>query len=283
MEPLTAIAIAAAVGGASGKLVEAAWDEGSKWLSDYFKDHREKAKETAEKNALVFLNDLALRVKDIEITLKESGRSKESIERAMDDPDFAATLKTALIASARTTNSEKHEILARAVAERLVSAPESLVTLASALAIDALPHLSSKHLDFLGIATLVYGIRPDPFPPALPPGEFGEWYVSWLTKMLALCLPELKMSSLDYVHLVSVGCIKYDPILGRDIKKILSPPNPELYPWPADKFLSENPMGKHLSDLWENGMKSVTLTTSGNLIGTYVKDLKTATRTSIKW
>jgi hypothetical protein len=283
MEPLTAIAIAAAVGGASGKLVETAWSTGSKWLSDYFKDHEEKAKETAQKNALVFLNDLALRVKEIEAALRQTGQTREPIERALDDPDFAAILKTALIASARTSNADKHEILARAVADRLNSPPEGLVALTSALAIDALPHLSANHLNFLGVAAVVYHIRPVPFPPELASHErFGEWYVAWLTQQLAGCLPGLQMTYVDYAHLVSVGCIQYDTIGSRDIKRVLNPPNPETHPWPADKFLSENPLGKHLSDLWKT-MNHASLTTTGQLIGIYVHDLTTTQKTTIDW
>lgn len=43
MEPLSIIAIGAAVGGAAGKFVEKAWDSGEKWIQTFFKDHKEVA------------------------------------------------------------------------------------------------------------------------------------------------------------------------------------------------------------------------------------------------
>jgi hypothetical protein len=39
MEPLSIIAIGAAIGGAAGKFVEKAWDSGEKWIQTYFKNH----------------------------------------------------------------------------------------------------------------------------------------------------------------------------------------------------------------------------------------------------
>ena len=45
MEPLSIVAISAAVGGAAGKLVEKAWNSGERWLASYFKDHHPEAQE----------------------------------------------------------------------------------------------------------------------------------------------------------------------------------------------------------------------------------------------
>jgi len=66
MEPLSIIAIGAAVGGAAGKFVEKAWDSGEKWIQSYFKDHKEVAQKKATENTMEFLNELAQRVKQLE-------------------------------------------------------------------------------------------------------------------------------------------------------------------------------------------------------------------------
>ena len=42
-DPLSLVALGAAVGGAAGKFVEKAWDSGEKWITSYFADHRPKA------------------------------------------------------------------------------------------------------------------------------------------------------------------------------------------------------------------------------------------------
>ena len=47
-EPLSLIALGAAIGGGAGKFVEKAWDSGEKWIVSYFANHQEKAREKAE-------------------------------------------------------------------------------------------------------------------------------------------------------------------------------------------------------------------------------------------
>ncbi|MGO9147025.1 MAG: hypothetical protein ACLQDF_11710 [Desulfomonilia bacterium] len=47
-EPISMIAVGAAIGGAAGKFVEKAWDSGEKWLSNYFENHRPKAQDKAK-------------------------------------------------------------------------------------------------------------------------------------------------------------------------------------------------------------------------------------------
>lgn len=55
MEPLSIIAIGAAVGGVAGKFVEKAWESGEKWMQSYFKDHKEVAQQKATDNTMDFL------------------------------------------------------------------------------------------------------------------------------------------------------------------------------------------------------------------------------------
>ncbi len=283
MEPLSIVTISAAVGGAAGKLIEKAWNSGERWLASYFKDHHPKAQETARENSLKFLSDLAQRVHQLEEDAKDNDRIKRQIEFALGDPDFSALLKDALIASSRTGNEDKHKILARIVSERLRCQSEGLVALTSTLACDAVKYLTPKQMRFLGIITFVYSIRPSPFPPAIPPEQFAQWYINWLTKFLSLHLPIESLTYLDFSHLESVSCIKYEPFLGRDLRKILSPSAEAGYDWPFDDFIQNNPFGKQLYELWENGMQRITLTTAGQLIGIYVHDELTKTRTMINW
>lgn len=283
MDPLTAAAIAGAAGGAAGKLIEKVWNSGQRWLATYFKDHQPKAQESAEKNALDFLSELANRVHGIEKTVKNIPDAKKQIEDALADPDFSALLKDAMIASGRTASGEKHKLLARVVSERLLAGEESLVALATNLACDAIPHLSPKHLRFLGVMTLVYGTRPDPFPPNISPGTFHDWWTTWLSDSLSSLMPLGDMTDIDYAHLLSVSCITYEFLSSRDLKQVLSPPNTSEFKWDADKFLTDTPIGKKLSELWKAGMEKAVPTSAGRLIGIYVNDLLGGTKTKIKW
>ena len=54
-DPLSLVALGAAVGGAAGKFVEKAWNSGEKWITSYFADHRPKAIAQAQANSAEFL------------------------------------------------------------------------------------------------------------------------------------------------------------------------------------------------------------------------------------
>ena len=69
------IAMGAAIGGVAAKFVDKAWNQGEKWITDYFKDHEPKAVERAQQNSLEFLNELAKRVK----TLEEQGKQQKKV------------------------------------------------------------------------------------------------------------------------------------------------------------------------------------------------------------
>src|SRR3989338_1746525 len=283
MDPLSIVAISGAVGGGAGKLVEKAWDSGEKWLEGYFKDHHPSAKEKARRNSLEFLNDLAQRVHQLEEEVKENPEIKKQIESALGNPDFSALLQDALIASSRTDNVEQHKILARIVSERLHCQSEGLLALTSTMVCDAIKHLTSNQMRFLGLATFIFWIRPIPWPTPVPQAQFSQWYLAWLTRFLSLHLPMETLKYLDFSHLESVSCIKYETFLGRDLKQVLSPPAESGYSWPVDDFIQNNPFGKQLNELWKNGMEKTTLTTTGQLIGIYVNDELTKTRTKIDW
>lgn len=60
-EPLSLIALGAAIGVGAGKFVEKAWDSGEKWIVSYFANHQEKAREKAEENSAEFLKMLGQR------------------------------------------------------------------------------------------------------------------------------------------------------------------------------------------------------------------------------
>ena len=283
MDPFSIKIIKVAVGEMSGKLVEKAWDFGKKWLANYFKDHHPKAKEKARENALKFLENLAQRVHQLEEEIKDNERIKQQIENALTDPDFSALLKDALITSSRTSNEEKRKILARIVSERLRCQSEGLVALTSTLACEAVKHLTSKQMRFLGATAFVYVLRPNQTPTEISPVQFSQWYINWLSNFLSLHLPIESLTQLDFLHLESVSCLKYEPFINRDLKKILTPSTKSIDDWSFQDFVQNNPVGKQLYSLWQNGMQQTTLTTTGQLIGIYVHDELTKTRTIINW
>jgi len=283
MDPITSAAIGGAVGGATGKFIEKALDSGKKWLKKYFEEHQPEAQEAAHRNMLAFLNDLAKRLQEVENSVKKAPGVKNQIEEAVTDPDFSALLHDCMIASARTSSSEKHRVLARLVSERLVAEEESLIALSADLACKAIPRLSPKHLRILAVLVLVYGTRPTPFPPRVAHEQFHCWWVAWLEKHLTPIMPVGKITPNDYAHLTAVSCIAYDFLTSRDLEERLSPPRESGFRWNCDEFLTRTDVGRELSKLWEGGMGRALATTVGRLIGIIVTDEILGIRTVMAW
>ena len=64
---------------------------------------------------------------------------------------------------------------------------------------------------------------------------------------------------------------------------MLGPPKESGLKWQVDEFITKNPTGVKLNQLWEQGLKSVMPTSVGQLIGIYVADELTGGTTKINW
>lgn len=271
-------------GAATTKFVEETWESGKKWLRDYFKDHKETVQKNAEQNALFFLNDLSKRIKVLEESIKDSEQSKIILEGKLNDPDFAAMLQKALIASSRSSSQYKHEILSRVVADRLGSNSQTL-DLASSMAVDSIQYLSDRHLNLLGVIIVIDHLRPEGKEIKLSkPEDFPSWYTNWLIEHLSWIPVNLEFDYLDYMHLQSTSCLSYMEIGTRKLNKMLIPEleNQKTNPWSFEEF-AKTEVGQKIEKLWETGMNKASLTTTGMLIGTYVVDNKLKTKTKIDW
>ncbi|MBI5015869.1 MAG: hypothetical protein HZB55_10310 [Deltaproteobacteria bacterium] len=264
-DPLSLIALGAAVGGAAGKFVEKAWDSGEKWITVYFADHRPKAIAQAQANSANFLNALAKRVKSLE---DRGAVSKEQIESAQEHPDFSVALQKAMLTAAQTEDPQKHQLLARTLADRLGAKPEGMRAMASKIALDAIGYMTPTQLKLLGlIADLLYVNLNSP----LPPPAYRHWFESRFSPYAAL-----SFTGLDLLHLESLSCLKHTPIITRDLAAILSKKNSSLY----EPAMLESPLGAHIKALWQQGLQAVDLSSVGQLVGVYVSDLLTGGNTS---
>jgi hypothetical protein len=274
MEPVSLIALGAAIGGASGKFVEKAWDSGEKWIQSYFKDHKENAHKQATENSKDFLNELAQRVKQLE---DQKTVSKEKIDQAQDHPDFSAFLQKALLTSAQTDSKDKHKLLARLVSERLTSEPESVFSLASKMACDALSFASTNQIMLLGFVTNLYGIRPHPFPPVgLQPEQFQDWMDNWITQRLSP-YKNLTIGKQDLNHLESLSCLKINQFVGRDLNQIYT-----VGDFKFDfNILKDTVLNEKIKQLWDGSrLQTIDLTTTGQIIGVMASDMISNTKTN---
>lgn len=273
MEPLSIIAIGAAVGGAAGKFVEKAWDSGEKWIQSYFKDHKEVAQQKATDNTMDFLNELAQKVKQLEDSKQIP---KDKIESAQDHPDFSAMLQKALLTSAQTDSKDKHIILARLVSERLKSEPESILALGSKMACDAISYATVNQLLILGLAVNFYGIRPNPFPPiGVSETNFQEYMNAWLTQRLKP-YEKIEFKQIDITHLESLSCLKVNTFIGRGLNDMFKKEN---LVYDFEKMVDIQ-LREKMKKIWNDGLQKIDLTTVGQIIGVSVSDLLTNTNTT---
>jgi hypothetical protein len=273
MDPLSIIAIGAAVGGGAGKFVEKAWDSGEKWILTFFKDHGEVAQQKATENSMDFLNELAQKVKQLE---ESKQISQEKINSAQDHPDFTALLQKALLTSAQTDNKDKHIILARLVSERLKTEPESILALGSKMACDAISFATVNQLMILGLAVNFYGVRPNPYPPiGVNEINFQDWLDNWLITRLKP-YQTITFRPIDITHLESLSCLKVNTFIGRGLNDMFIKDN---FKYDFEK-MKDAPLKISMKKIWEDGLQKIDLTTVGQIIGVSVSDLLTNTTTT---
>ncbi len=249
-DPLSLVTLAAAIGGATGKFVEKAWDSGEKWITSYFKNHREAARETAERNSSEFIKKLGLRLK----MLEDSGEIQAvEIEVALERPEFSVVLQHALLASAQTDDDEKHTLLSDLVAAHLQAKPESMLSLTSKMACEVVSNLTKNQLNLLGfVSTLRHLTLGGPLTPMD--------YAKWLTGILSP-YTNVSCSTLDVLHLHALGCIHQSPF-GIDLWSVFTGKNPPG----LDASFRDTGEFRHVTKLWPI-VQTLQLSSVGQLLG----------------
>lgn len=243
---------------------------------------KERGKEQAIKNADAFDKALESDMSErLSVPLLPNGY--ERIVGNLNDPDFAYIVRQATIASARTSNQDKHKLLARAVTERLFAQPEGLVALASSWACEIIPNLTPLQLSFLGLLTTVRNIRQTYNPETLQaPSEIQQsLYLSWLENELTAFYPYPKMRQIDYDHLKGMSCVTGEYSSRMNLEGILTPKGLPKFTWPKEHSRKNNLILelKQIDGIWW-----CHTTTVGAIIGVHVHDIRQNKKpTTITW
>lgn len=258
-DPLSIVALAAAVGGAAGKLVEKTWDAGETWLKQRFGTHQLEAQQRARENAADFVQQLATHLNALE---NQRLLGERQIASEESHPQFARLLERTLLNAAETEDSDKHDLLARLVANRLAVASETTVALASQIACDTIARCTRDQLCLLALVCFVDEVHVrDPLD---EPG-FGHWLDVFLRPF-----DDFEFQDIDARHLVALGAITYDPARERDLVVGLQLKNQN------DEIdfvkLLELARVEMLKINWDMGMAGIRLTSVGSIVGGLVLD-----------
>jgi hypothetical protein len=281
MDPLSLVALSAALGGGAGKFVEKAWDSGDRWIQSFYKDHSPKAIAQATRNSLDFLTELADRVKLLE---EEQILTKEQIGHAQDHPDFSVFLQKALLTSAQSDSEEKHKILARLVSERLTSEPESAFGLASKMACDTLSYTSVNQMKLLGLALNLLSVVPNSVPPEITNEiAYQEYIDRWITNRLKP-FQEFSFSNFDLQHIEALSLVTTHVGITVGVNDGTHRLNSRLSK-PGFIFEFNNIHDEGLKNAVHQFLGPVRLDriymkTTGQIIGAMISDLLTGTKTS---
>lgn len=259
----TIAAVSGAVGGTASRVVERGVDAGVGWIKAHLSKHGEEVQRRAQANAAEFLIELSNRVTNLESNVDALG---DGLDDKLSSPDFAATLQSAIVASARTSDPVRHKLLAEAVVNRLRYADEDPMALAAGMAVEAVAKLSKGQLAFLGLRHGVAGLKHPRR--ALEPNPAADLEVR--VELLRNRFSDVeRLHPTDYLHLASVSCaIHGGGAIVWSLESIL-----EVHHWqnwnPLSQ-LSSFEAGRWLVDVWKNGGQSVYLTLVGATVAAHV-------------
>src|ERR1019366_4549330 len=110
-------------------------------------------------------------------------------------------------------------------------------------------------------------------------GEGIYWLHGGLGDDFFKCIPRHTWSWHHIIHLEALSCVKHISFSANDLKALLANKNQGVFDW--DDFATSD-LGKYILQMWNKpnvGLTGITLTSVGMLVGVYVSDLLTKTRT----
>jgi hypothetical protein len=162
-----------------------------------------------------------------------------------------------LLNAAETEDAEKHDLLARLVANRLAVASETTVALASQMASDTIARCTRDQLCLLALVCFVDEVN---VRDGLDEPGFRHWLDVFLRPF-----DDFEFRDIDARHLVALGAVAYDPARERDLVMWLQLKN-QNDNIDFEKLL-EITRVEMLKMNWDMGMAGVRLTSVGSIVG----------------
>ncbi len=257
-DPISLIALGAAVGGAAGRFTEKAWDSSERWLRERFGSHRAAAQKMARENAADFVRELAQRVKKLE---KEHGIKRQELDEVASHPQFSALLQRCVLNAAETNEQTKHKLLAGLVANRMQSPAETTLALASELASDAIVRSTHRQLRLMALQAFIEGVT------AKRQLKFSAFKLSLAANLEPF--EDFEFHEIDARHLVAIACATFDPTSQRMLALMLAINARQAK---MIRKIEEILADTNVQTQWDYGLAGVELTSVGLIVGALVYD-----------
>lgn len=282
MEPMSALIISSAIGGAAGSFVKELSGSGIKWLIELVTAQSPEMQATAKKNMENFVTRLAARVERLE---KEIPADQSAIfHDALKHPASALLIKSAMVDAAVTDNEDKHEMLTELIAQRLTANADDMIALAGAAACQVVNALSSRQIKILAVLSTVKSIRPLQKVNVEDRTAAKKILSDWWRKNTEVFLNDQKFqksTDLDYEHLAAMGCIRIS-IGSTDLNQSVQQGIfTQVHNFTPEELRAES-WYSAFEKQWDQ-MGHATPTSVGQLIGILHRDSKLKTKTVMNW
>ena len=185
----------------------------------------------------------------------------------------------------------KHDLLARAIVERLTSKADSVQALAATLACEVVPRLTPTQLRTLALLAAVLVIRPVDCPLNL---HFGDSalsatqkadllaYAHWLQRSI-MPLTKIDTLNIDFTHLIATGCICR--LSGSRLPSLLMPWSDRVRLSSADMNFVTQQLRASVEFIFDDAaaFEDISMSPLGILIGVTTYDCLHGVETAIDW
>jgi hypothetical protein len=267
MDPLQQFLATTAASSAISTVVQQAIVASGHWFHERYGHHSPAVQQQVKANVTSYLEELVSRIHKVEA---ENDIMKQQVATMMSQLDIAMLMERALLAGAETSDRQRHATLATIVSERLRVETDSLPALTSAIAVDAVAHLSPRHLQILAFTYTVEWMRWPKPEWSVAPALLSTMELEWAALSLKP-YEGLEFTARDLNHLESAGCLGarrafLTPDLNSKLRIATSPDFEYM------RFV-ETPSGARFQAIYEGKeLNGTSLTSSGSLIGMYVAD-----------
>lgn len=256
------VATAAFFAGAGTKIGEVVVESAPKWIRGRFLGHRDAVIAAAVKNSEGMLAALADRVRKVE---HDNAAIQQAIEAALDRPDVSASFQLATLTAAQTDDPEKHRLLARILADRLVAGEATMTAAVTNLAMEAIGKLTPNQIRLTGLGIALQTLRPEKeeTPEAL--SRRLEFLLAPFVSATAGGLDILHLDSLSVFRMMLVGQGNLEGFLKGILRESFDP-----------SFVKSS-IGERIDLTWSRGLTRTHPLPAGMLIGTHVVELLVGT------